>query len=341
MRVLFNHGLSTGELFTNTPKRVCDKRHIWFTNNYGGSRNLSDSLGQIFDYTFKVIFEVMLNEKKRFKIPFHDAYFDFEIVLENDFMKQRQNGRFQEIDFIGSDFTGYGIKYFYRAKSYHKEFKVYLGGNFKKIFLEKINNGERFYSIRDFDLNDILPIVHKKYDLLTKTELRKILSHGFRRMYSAMKYGCFLSINSKRHDVLVHIGEISANPVKQVNTYRLRRDKKLRKIMGWAKPEYDTYYYIGLNNEKMKEWIEDNKKQRVHSIFKNVIARKIPEELYYRYPEVYIFRIEVPKFSSWTMWFDELKVRNIHYMGKSTRHSFKKSDLTWKQLIKEYEKGNT
>ena len=81
----------------------------------------------------------MLDERDRFKIPVKtEAYLDFEIVDGDKFAIHRQYGRFQEIDFIGSDFTGYAIRYYFKAKAYQKSFQLYLGGALKRKFFTYI-----------------------------------------------------------------------------------------------------------------------------------------------------------------------------------------------------------
>jgi hypothetical protein len=174
----------------------------------------------------------MIDEKVRFLIPYSvEGYLDFEIVLEEQFVKQRQCGRFSEIDFIESDFTGYFMKYYYKAKAYQKSYPVYLGGALKQKFLDKINSGEKFYTIKDLTINDILPEVHEKFPELTLKELKRILMHGFRRMHSSITYGCAISINTKKHiDCVAYIGALSLNIPYQIKQYSIRRDKKLRKI---------------------------------------------------------------------------------------------------------------
>ena len=65
------------------------------------------------------------------------------------------------------------------------------------------------------------------------------------------------------------------------------------------KTPFDGYYYIGLNPTALEEWVEENKKSRTLVKFKNVILRKIQQELYYKYKTVYVFRIKLSKFHGW------------------------------------------
>jgi hypothetical protein len=52
-------------------------------------------------------------------------------------------------------------------------------------------------------------------------------------MHSAIKFGCAVSIISKRNiNCLAYIGKLTLTPEKQIKEYSVRRDRKLRKIEG-------------------------------------------------------------------------------------------------------------
>lgn len=343
MRVLFNHGLTIEELYTNTPKTIIDRKWTWFIKYYGSTSSYEDAIADPFKYCVGLIINKMLDERVRFKIPVKtEAYLDFEIVDGDKFAIHRQYGRFQEIDFIGSDFTGYAIRYYFKAKAYQKSFQLYLGGALKRKFLDNINSGIKYYSIKDITINDFLPTVYEKFSELTKKEIKNLLLHGFRRMHSAMKYGCGITITtSKFTNCYFYIGALYLDEKKQMRDYCFKRDKKLRKIEGWKKTPYDGYYYIGLNPTAFDKWITLNKVSRTIVKFENVMPRKIMKELFYRHREIYIFRIELKKFKGWLHWAKKINARNVKYMGKVENLVFTSSNQTWKELIKTYEARDT
>ena len=340
MRILFNHGLTAGELYTNTPKKVIDKKWRWIISRYGWTETYEDAIADPFKYCFGLILNRILDDKVRFKIPVNsEAYIDFEIVSGDKFMSQRQNGRFSEIDFIESDFTGYFLNYFFQTRAYQRVMPIYLGGELKQKFLDGINSGTKYYTTKDVTIDDFLDEVQLKFNDFTKEELKKLLLHGFRRMNSAIKYGCAISIISRRHiKCLAYIGKLTLTPEKNIKEYSLRRDKKLRKIEAWQKLDFDGYYYIGLNPTGLQKWIEDNKKSRTIVVFKNIIPRKIQKELYYKAKNIHVFRFKLKKFKGWSFWADEIKVRDLEYVGESNSHIFVESTKTWQEIRKEYEK---
>ena len=255
-------------------------------------------------------------------------------------MKQRQLGRWSNIDLIESDFTGYSLIYHYNTKHYPKDIPVYLGGDLKTMLLDGTNSGEKYYTIKDFTLSDIIEEVYNHYPQTPQEDIRRILLHGFRRMHSAIRFGCAITLNANKYKLTVYIGNINFNPEKQIKEYSLRRDRKLRKIEQWKKTEFDGYYYIGLNETTLKEWAELNKKSRTLLKFNNVIPRKIQEELYYKDKIIYVFRFKRKTFKGWSFWANELSIRNVEYLGKSVDRKFTAESKDWKEIIKEYEKRN-
>ena len=339
MRILFNHGLTISEIFTNTPSTITDKKWSWFISRYGHTSSYGDAISDPFKYCFAYVLYKIINDKMRFKIPYaKNGFIDFEIVQGDMFMKQRQNGRFKDIDFIESDFTGYALKYYFDTKSYQKSYPIYLGGELRRLFYGKINSGTTFNSIKDFSVNDILDNVSEKFPELSKKEIRKILILGFRRLHSAMRYGCAISINtSKFLNCIAYIGNINTNPEAQIKDYVKRRDKKLRKIYLWKKVEFDGMYYVGMNEKAFLEWIELNKTSRNTVKFGKTSFRKIKEETYYRNSRVHIFKVNVNKFRGWSFMENSYTSKDVEYLGTSEEFKFCPSTKSWKEIIKTYE----
>ena len=176
MRILFNHGLTSGEIYSNTPKSIIDKKWRWMISHYGWTETYEDAIADPFKYCFSLIINRIIDEKVRFKIPVNtEAYIDFEIVTGDKFIEQRQNGRFSEIDFVESDFTGYFLTYYFQAKAYQKAMPIYVGGDIKKKFLEGINSGTKYYTIKDLTLDDFIDEVHLRYSDIPIRELKNIL----------------------------------------------------------------------------------------------------------------------------------------------------------------------
>lgn len=341
MRILYNHGLTAKEIYTNTPRDITHLTLTNFRDTYRTAVNFDHAFSRPFVYCLNLIIDTILTERVRLKLPFKQSYVDFEIVTDDRFIEQRQNGRFQEIDFIESDFTGYFLNYFYWGRNYQKTQPMYLGGKYKKQFLEGINTGTKYYTTKDVDINYFLPKVHEKYNTFKKGDLKKLILLGFRRMHAAIRYGCAVSIRSDEYNFYLYIGSLSLDPKRNIREYTFRKDRKLRKMMAWNKTPYDGFYYIGLTEKTLAEWMEVNKKNKVRFTFKNIVVRKIQEEFYYKAPHVFIFKYPVEKFMSYSKWKEKLTVRDVEYVGEAIDRQFYPANKTLKEFMKNYEKTSS
>jgi hypothetical protein len=199
--------------------------------------------------------ERMIEEGVRFKIPgVPRSYFDFFTVSDDDFIEQRQNGRFQDIDFVESDFKSYYIRLYIQGKAYQRDYPVYLGGALKQKLVDKINSGMVYNTTKDVLITEFVDPVHKKFPDLERKEVKRLLMYGFRKFYSASLIGCAVSIKTSKHiKCLAFIGEIKIKQRKRVSDYIVKRDRKLRFIHKLKKAPFDGYYYVGLYGKKIQE----------------------------------------------------------------------------------------
>lgn len=343
MRLLLNHGISPSDLYLNVPAKVSKLTRSIFRKRGYNAKSREDFFGQILCICFGYILETMIKEHKRFYFQSNSStYIDFEVVLEDEFEHHRQLGRFQEIDFISSDFTSYNIRAFYKIHGVRRKQKVFLGSYLKELFIETVNSGEKLYTIQDFTLDYILNKVHSEFSWIPKEELQSILKFGLKRLELVIRGGLSASFASRlsKH-YYIHIGDISLNEKRQINLYKYFMDKKHRRIYTWAKTPYDGYYYIGLSRDKFGEWLALNKNSVSIVKFDKVFARKIKEELFYRYSRVYMFRIPVKENRGWKyMLYKNDKIRDVEYIGFSEKLKYTPDSLGWKELIKKYEKRN-
>lgn len=340
MRLFFNHGLSASEIFTNVPKRVTDKNWRWFITRYGHTACFGEALADPFKYSFALAFHKILTEKIRFRVPYASSYIDFEIVTGEKFEQHCQNGRFQNIDFISSDFTGYALNYFYTNNHYQKTLPIFVGSELKKNFIDRINDGEKFYTIKDFGINDVLPQIYEKFPELSKREVRDLVLLGWRRMDKAIRYGCCVTIQTTKFlNCYVHIGKITKGD-EQVEWYRKRMIKKIRRINFWNKTRFKGYYYFTLSEGKFKEFVETNINNiNTARINFQVMLHLFPEEVIYMNTKSYLFKIKMPKYIGVTNLMEKIKSRDIQYVGECINYKIISDNKTWQEKIKEYAKG--
>jgi hypothetical protein len=152
---------------------------------------------------------------------------------DEEFKRHRQLGRMQDIDLVEADFTGYQITYFYRYSkkdSRYRKINFYIGSKHREQFLNKVNTGEKMYTISDVKLDTFIPEICNKFPKLSPKEIKKILNRGYLRMYYAIKEGCYISLMSHIFRSTFFIGTFYKTPDKQISNYTFRMRKKIKKI---------------------------------------------------------------------------------------------------------------
>jgi hypothetical protein len=162
MRQLFNHGLTPEELYSNAPFVVT---RYAFSKHVGDFPNKEAAYGSILAYGLGVIIYTMIESRRRFVFPSNrNTYLDFKASVEDEFESNRQNGRFQDIDFINSDFTGYDLRAYSNIKGIVKNQKISVGGYLHQRLVEATNEGDKFFTIKDLVFADIVDEVYKKFN---------------------------------------------------------------------------------------------------------------------------------------------------------------------------------
>ena len=346
MRLLFSHGLTGAELFRGIDTRTMGKDYAWLSKNLGFYRRTAeDYYGTIFNYCFKLIVEYIIENKVRFTSPFSMFYIDYEIFMEDEFLKHRQIGRLQDIDIVQSDFTGYQLSVFYKAyrnDSLYKKRNLYLGPQHKELLLEKINSGEKLYTIKNVKLDYFIPLVKKEFKKLSLKDINKILSSGMMRMYYALKFQCYLSLQSYKYKTKFFIGNIYFNKEDQINDFFFRTRMKYQKLYAWDGCEFDGYHYIGIDINQMKDWAKKNFRKENHGwkflYVERVMARRQLDVVRYNSLDIFIFKIKLKKKwqKRWNYYIRDEKFRDAEYVGRAINYQFTPSDIHWKELLKEY-----
>ena len=71
------------------------------------------------------------------------------------------------------------LRYYYKGKNDQiKNHPIHLGGELKQKFIDNINSGEKYYTIEDFQLSDVISEIHEKFKDLSKKELTEIIKFG-------------------------------------------------------------------------------------------------------------------------------------------------------------------
>lgn len=105
-----------------------------------GSMNLC---AQVLKYLFYLVVKDIIENKITFKCPpVSKAVIEMGNVSGEEFVKARQNGAFQDVDFLVSNFTGYklNLRVTNRYGSWTK--RIYVSSKYRDKIVELTNKGE-------------------------------------------------------------------------------------------------------------------------------------------------------------------------------------------------------
>ena len=350
--ILFNCGLSSAELYANVPQQIITHDFYWFKERIDARQDTIEGyMGFIFSCAFRIILETIVEKKVRFVSSYYNSYIDFVTVDEEKFMRDRQNGRFQDIDFIESDFKGYQLMYHWRGSfkdvSRYKKMMIYMNTDVKQPFIDKINTGEVFYSTKDIKTKHIVPELKKFFPKISKEILQRVVEYGFTRMFHAIKQQCTVNIASTTFGIYSYIGKAHFVRERWIREYYFRMRMKLIKLSKWNKEKPTQYYYIALTDERMIHWARLNDKQNNAGWcwvwFNRCYARRILKTALCNSTKSHIFKIKVRKkdMRFWHFYIDLKKYRDVEYLGESINYELTRSSKHWKELVPEYKDRQT
>lgn len=141
------HTFSTKDLFYNFPidKLKMDYNAVRSIYSDGDKRSLSAS---IFAKGMQLIVEDIIENNVHFLLPTlgsSESYLYMKKTSGNDFKRAVRNGKWRDVDFLTSNFTGYQLAMSVKSpKRPEKEKSIYLGYKHKDRITELTNEGKRY-----------------------------------------------------------------------------------------------------------------------------------------------------------------------------------------------------
>ena len=78
-------------------------------NTFKNYWNCEFECGRVFTYFFYLVIKDIIENQVTFKLPVNRCYLEMTPVTGEEFEKAVQNGAFQDVDFLASNFTGYNL----------------------------------------------------------------------------------------------------------------------------------------------------------------------------------------------------------------------------------------
>lgn len=160
--------------------------------------------------------------------------------------------------------------------------------------------------MKETNIKDYVDAVHEKFPELTKDEVKRILTYGWKMI---LQYVC------SRNDVVVRtnkefmfIGKIPGDALKTFIIYCEKLARRIRYMFKRSYSEWDGYYYFGRTERQYQDYLSQHRKKT--KTFKDVFLYKLLEEVKIdRHSNQYIFRLSEDKMSRMKKYYPELKTK--------------------------------
>lgn len=138
-----SYALKAHELYTSFPikKYMSMKASELPTRLRGDFRLL---FGEMFRYFMYLVIKDVIEQQVTFKLPpmrEGNCWIEMVPVSGDDFVKARQNGAFQDVDFLLSDFTGYQLTFRKSNRYGHWRKRIYVSSKYRDRITELTNKG--------------------------------------------------------------------------------------------------------------------------------------------------------------------------------------------------------
>lgn len=143
MNYALGYGFNVNELAENFPKEkllMKPKDYREYTGNHK-----KEVINRVFVDSLKLVLEDVINNDVTFELPSVGRKADIHMIKikDADFIKARKNGKFSDVDYLQSMFTGYQPGLFIHGVN-TRTIPIYLDNNLKQQLLEKVNSGHTY-----------------------------------------------------------------------------------------------------------------------------------------------------------------------------------------------------
>ena len=177
-------------------------------------------------------------------------------------------------------------------------------------------------------INDYIPKLKEKFPSLSETELRRIVSFGFRIYYYVTKRGGDILIksdNSKEEKIIAMNGDLRWDSLKHyihgLHKWRIKE----RILYSFRNTEWNGYYYFGVMDEYHDILLNQLNNNRIKFIkLDHVFCYKAPKEIYHDHSRDHIYRLKYPVDVGYKIYFKKFREKKteIEYVGINTESTW-------------------
>ncbi len=145
MNYAVGHSFNMDEMFMNFPykklKLTCED-----CKRINGNKDRDALVKKIFRDSVKVIFSDIIDNNVTFILPTNKGIADIHVrrTYGEDFKKARKRGKWKNVDFLSSNFSGNELVLSMKHNVFSKEKIIYVDKNLKSKITENTNNGMQY-----------------------------------------------------------------------------------------------------------------------------------------------------------------------------------------------------
>ena len=135
------------DIFVRFPYEKCKS----LIRNYFNKRDQKQKIKQVFREGVQQVLEDIIENNITYKIQgvgYQGGELHMEAITGSDFEKARQKGKFKDIDFLESLFTGYQMYLYIHGKRdnflHRRKFPIYVGSFYKDKLTKHTNEGKQY-----------------------------------------------------------------------------------------------------------------------------------------------------------------------------------------------------
>ena len=235
-----------------------------------GDAHRSLLVKKIFRASVKVVIQDIVERNVTFWLPLtgdKKCNMHMKRVSGKDFQKLRQAGKWDDIDIVNSNFSGYEIGFYMLGKRTPRVKTVYVNKQTREAISRYTNIGKQYGDGNiDTKISDYYPQIYKQFPKVPQEDIKRILTFAWKSVYLHNSYGGDLLISGD--SMWYYIGNLRKSSLQHFHYYIRKLTVKLRVLYKRKKIDWDGYYYFALSDSQYSNYIsQKNKKGRPRKNF--------------------------------------------------------------------------
>lgn len=263
--------------------------------NINGNMHRNVLVKQIFRECLKIILNDIIDNNVTFWLPTgaRKSNIHMQKINGDKFKNLRRSGKWKDVDFINSNFTGYMLGFYMFGARNRLIKNIYVNNELKNKITENTNKGMQYGdSKNDKYISDYYELIYQLFPKISRSDIKRILNFCWKSLYLHNSYGGDTFIQDK--DIWCYIGFLKKDPLEHFKYYIRKLSLKIRVLYRRNKIPWDGYYYFALTQNQYNSCIVNKKKGRPKKkfIFTNIMLYQILDECKIsESSKQYIFRI--------------------------------------------------